>query len=210
MTVCLQRSVQIQDPSQPSEARRIAQSMAEDLGFIETRRAEAGIVVTEAARNVYLHGGGGEIVLCPWQDRNAGGLDILALDKGRGMEDVTQCMRDGFSTAGTPGTGLGAIARLASRFEIYSAPGQGTGIFARVEKENRAEEGLLTAAVSLPLGGEVACGDSWGEMHSPGRSVFIVADGLGHGQDAAEAAQEAVRIFHGVPDLNPKPMLMRI
>jgi anti-sigma regulatory factor (Ser/Thr protein kinase) len=210
MTLCPQRSVQIQDSSQPSEARRLAQSLAEDLGLTETRRAEAGIIVTEAARNVYLHGGGGEIVLCPWQGENSNGLDILALDRGRGMEDVSQCLRDGYSTAGTPGTGLGAISRLASRFEIYSAPGQGTGVFARVDGSSRTEQTFVSASICLPMAGERESGDSWGEAHFEGRSIFMVVDGLGHGEDAAEAAAEAIQIFRRAPELSPKPMLQRI
>jgi len=96
------------------------------------------------------------------------------------------------------------------RFEIYSVLGQGTCIFARVGNDRHAEQAFITAAISVPMTGESECGDSWSQAHFPGRSVFIVADGLGHGEDAAEAAQEAIQIFHRVPDLGPKPMLQRI
>ena len=43
----------------------------------------------------------------------------------------TRCLTDGYSTAGTPGTGLGAVRRLANEFDIYSAPGEGTIVMAR-------------------------------------------------------------------------------
>src|SRR5579871_1733807 len=210
-TNCSQRSLVIQDLSQVSEARRIAQSMANDLQLNEIRRGQAGIIVTEAARNVFLHGRGGEIVLCPWTDNEGGGLDIVAIDKGPGMEDVARCLRDGYSTTGTSGNGLGAISRLADRFEIWSAAGQGTAILARVlNKRNPSPDSFLTGTISVPITGETECGDNWAELHTVDRSVFIVTDGLGHGRAAAEASREAIKVFRQVPELSPEKMLLRI
>ena len=62
------------------------------------------------------------MLLRPLEHEDRLGIEILALDRGPGMADVGRCLRDGFSTAGTPGTGLGAIARLSSFFDVYSAP----------------------------------------------------------------------------------------
>ncbi len=65
--------------------------------------------------------------------RERSGIDMLALDKGKGIEDVTSALQDGYSTAGTPGNGLGAMPRLASTFQVYSsAEANGTAVFARV------------------------------------------------------------------------------
>lgn len=211
MTACIQRSVQIRDASQPSEARRVSQSMAEALGFTATKRGETGIIVAEAARNIYAHGGGGEIILGPWSSQSGAGLDILALDKGPGMQDVALCMRDGYSTAGTAGTGLGAIFRLASTFEIYSVKDQGTAIFAGVHANgDLPRQAFLTGVISLPFAGETACGDAWAVEHRAGHSRFIVADGLGHGKDASKASQEALEVFHRSSDLTPEKMLLRM
>ena len=57
-----------------------------------------------------------------WNPGRAARLDVLALDRGPGMSDVDRCLADGYSTAGSPGTGLGAIGRLADQFDIYSSP----------------------------------------------------------------------------------------
>jgi anti-sigma regulatory factor (Ser/Thr protein kinase)/serine/threonine protein phosphatase PrpC len=211
MKYYLQRSIPIRDASQPSAARRLALSMAETLEFNVTKRGETGIIVTEAARNVYIHGGGGEMVLGPWRIQEATGIDILALDQGPGMQDVARCIRDGYSTGGTAGTGLGAISRLASVFEVYSLEAQGTAILAQVVGKNGLNcQPFQTGAVSIPQAGETVCGDSWGEMHLRGRSLFIVADGLGHGKAAAEASQEAIRVFYNAPELGPEQMLRRM
>ena len=205
----LQRAIRIADPSQPSEARRMALALADKLQFNDTRRGETAIVVTEAARNVLLHGHGGEIVLSTWTNGEGRALDILALDKGPGMKDLAECLQDGYSTGGTPGTGLGAISRIASIFEVHSTERAGTALFARLQEQNPAQAHFVTGAVCLPITGEMECGDAWAARHQPGRSIFIVADGLGHGPGAAEAANEAIRIFEARSDETPHQILTR-
>ncbi|HET8623548.1 MAG TPA: SpoIIE family protein phosphatase, partial [Gemmatimonadales bacterium] len=109
--------------------------------------------------------------------------------------------RDGYSTAGTPGTGLGAVARTADVFDIHAAPGMGTVVFARVWKREptparwRTGSGLEIGAVCLPRRGERICGDAWAAGSADGGTMLLVADGLGHGPDAAAAAAAAIRIF---------------
>jgi Stage II sporulation protein E (SpoIIE) len=123
----------------------------------------------------------------------------LALDRGPGMADVDRCLTDGFSTAGSPGTGLGAMSRLSGCFEIHSVPGVGTATLARLWQgtghPSPPHSGPEYGAVSLPLAGEEACGDLWAIEEVRGLTLLLVVDGLGHGPQAAEAAREAVRIF---------------
>jgi anti-sigma regulatory factor (Ser/Thr protein kinase) len=202
------------DPSQTGNARRQALSLAAAMDFDELRQGQLGIIVTEAARNIAAHAGQGEIILSGWTYNRIAGIDMLALDKGQGIENISAAMEDGYSTAGTPGNGLGAIARLAGTFQVYSSSGNGTAIFARVlrtahdsENESRAYE---MSAISIPVTGETVCGDAWSAERSPGRSLYIVADGLGHGPSAAEAAGEAVRIFHLVSQFEPDRILSEI
>jgi len=188
------------DLSQTGSARRQALSLAAAMEFDELRQGQLGIIVTEAARNIAAHAGQGEIVLSTWTDGKKAGIDMLALDKGKGIDDVTAALRDGYSTAGTPGNGLGAMLRLAGTFQVYSSPANGTAVFARVLRTahdvEREPHAYKMTAISVPITGESVCGDAWSAEHGPGRSVYIVADGLGHGPLAAEAAAEAVRIFH--------------
>jgi anti-sigma regulatory factor (Ser/Thr protein kinase) len=202
------------DPSQTGNARRQALSLAAAMDFDELRQGQLGIIVTEAARNIAAHAGQGEIILSPWTYERIAGIDMLALDKGQGIENISAAMEDGYSTAGTPGNGLGAISRLAGTFQVYSSSGNGTAIFARVlrtahdtESESRSYE---MSAISIPITGETVCGDDWSAERSPGRSLYIVADGLGHGPAAAEAAREAVRIFHLVSQFEPDRILSEV
>ena len=181
------------------------------MGFDEIRQGQLGIVVTEAAANIAAHAGQGEIILVPWLFRGDAGIDVMALDKGKGMANVGLSLEDGFSTAGTAGQGLGAVSRLAGMLQIYSVPDHGTVLFARLMRDSRTAEesssGYSLGVVSLPTTGETACGDAWTAHYSLGRSMYIVADGLGHGPLAAEAADEAIRIFRDAPHLSPEGML---
>src|SRR5262249_6562538 len=121
----------IDDATMAGEARRAAIATAGRLGFDEAERGEGAIVASEAAANLYKHAKCGEIVIQGLEHGAIGGVDILSLDRGPGMADVDRCRDDGFSTAGSNGTGLGAMARLSSIFDIHSFPGTGTAMLAR-------------------------------------------------------------------------------
>jgi hypothetical protein len=126
------------------------------------------------------------------------GVEMLALDKGSGIASVAESLRDGFSTAGSPGTGLGAVGRLSALFDIYSTPKAGTALLARFWPHRGAPDGdpFEVGAVSVPKPGEEVCGDGWAVVaRQPGGLVVLAVDGLGHGPEAARAAETAVRVF---------------
>jgi anti-sigma regulatory factor (Ser/Thr protein kinase) len=196
------------------EARRAAAAVAGRLGFNETEAGKVALVVTEAANNLVKHGRGGEILLGPLEQDGVTLLEVLALDRGPGMADLGRCLRDGFSTAGTPGTGLGAIARLSAFFDIHSLPPTGTAVLSRLRSRSLprgpSASDLEVGAVCLPHPGEQVCGDAWAVEQTPGRGLFLVADGLGHGPAAAAAAREAVRVFRENVRLTPAEALRAI
>lgn len=205
--------ITLSDSSQTGNARRQALSLADSLGFDEIPLGQLGIVVTEAARNIETHAGQGEIILTPWRHGDIAGIDVLALDKGKGIENIAVSMQDGHSTAGTPGNGLGAMARLAGVFQIFSAAGTGTAIFARIfAKTNQQEspEAEDLGSICVPITGETLCGDAWEMDRAPGRTVYIMADGLGHGPIAAEASQEALRVFRANAKHSPERILSEV
>lgn len=201
----------ILESSQAGEARRIAMALASRLGFNETERGKVGIVVTEAANNLVRHAKDGELLLQARTRNHILGVEILALDKGPGIVNISECLRDGFSTAGTPGKGLGAISRLCVLFDIYSVPNVGTALlthlWASPLKALHLESNLELGVVCLPKIGEEVSGDAWASDHSSGRSLLLVADGLGHGPLAAQASLEAVRIFRENVRLSPKEII---
>lgn len=189
-------AIVINESSQAGEARRVALALASRLGFKETERGKVGIVVTEIANNLVQHTEGGVVLLRAIEQSDAIGIEVLSLDRGSGMADVEECLQDGFSTAKTPGNGLGAVRRLSSLFEIYSVPDQGTALLVQLWSSiPPLETSLEVGVVCLPKSGETVSGDDWATQIDRHRSVLLVADGLGHGPDAANAAAKAVRSF---------------
>jgi anti-sigma regulatory factor (Ser/Thr protein kinase) len=179
------------DRSSAGEARRVAVTAAQSLGFDAKRRSDIGIAATEAATNVVLHAGAGEFLVCPFQRGASAWLDLIALDSGPGIRDVTRAFEDGYSTVGTAGQGLGAVQRLSSACSLYSLPHRGTVFWSRFQLSPGSADPLY-GVVNIPMKGETACGDAFLALPGASRSLYMVVDGLGHGAYAAEAAEEAV------------------
>ncbi|MDB5295192.1 MAG: hypothetical protein JWO31_1175, partial [Phycisphaerales bacterium] len=118
----------VADPSQVGEARRAGVALSDRLGFTETARGALALILTEAANNVLRHGRGGELVVRPLDRGPVGGVEVLAIDRGPGIANVRRAMEDGFTTGSTPGTGLGAIRRLSSEFDLFSATAGRPGV----------------------------------------------------------------------------------
>lgn len=195
--------IEVREKADVGEVRRRAVQLARSLGFAEEREGRAALLATELAGNVFKHGGGGEVLLRSVEEESPPGIEFLGLDRGLGMGDVGGCLRDGFSTAGTPGTGLGAMRRLSDLFDLYTRPGGGTAVLLRLFRERPARPGVFeVGAVCLPLAGEQLGGDGWAFAASGSRGRLVVADGLGHGPLAAEAADAVLEAFWRNPFLD--------
>jgi anti-sigma regulatory factor (Ser/Thr protein kinase) len=192
-------AIPIRETSQIAEARREAIAVARRNGFKEGDSGRVGLVATELGTNLVKHGRGGELLIGVIEDNEVSGIELLAIDQGPGIGNVEQCLRDGYSSAGTAGNGLGAVIRQSHLVDIASWPGFGTGVLARVQpgppSPKRYASRTGWGAVSVALPGQDVCGDSW-SVEVNGATTYFVADGLGHGPDAAEASVEAVRLFH--------------
>jgi anti-sigma regulatory factor (Ser/Thr protein kinase) len=209
----LSRMVSLSDFSSTAEARRAGARMAASLGLNEKKSGETAIVITEAARNAVVYGGGGQLVLSGIKSKHETRMEILALDRGPGIADLSRALQDGYSTGGTPGTGLGAIKRMAEVFDVFSNA-KGTAIFARIEQPE-SELRLRKSSVELaglvsPIAGETASGDNLAWEMNGDRCIVMVADGLGHGPQAAEAADEAVRVFRAHSSESPASLISRV
>jgi anti-sigma regulatory factor (Ser/Thr protein kinase) len=201
--------IPIDDRTQVGEARRAGQDMAEALGLGATQAGQVALAVTEAATNIVKHAGTGKILLAPLARAGAAGLEILALDRGPGIANIGASLRDGYSTAGSMGAGLGALSRVSPSFELYSQPDRGTALRLEVWGTTHvplAHE-LELGAVCLPKKGEEAPGDSWLLEASGEYRTVLVVDGLGHGPHAAVAARRATDVFAANPAATPGALL---
>ena len=196
-------AVQIADPSQIGEARRLATKLAAAGGLDETATGRVSLIVTELGTNILKHAVRGEMTLRLERTDAGASVEVLAIDAGPGIPDVDRAIRDGYSTAGSSGTGLGAVGRLAATFDVFSARGRGTVAVARISSPGwrplRAP--LQLGVVRVPKAEETECGDDWSlSIRESGSAMLLVADGLGHGIAAAEASSLAARVASERPE----------
>jgi anti-sigma regulatory factor (Ser/Thr protein kinase) len=203
-------ALSMSEESQVGEARRLAANLSVVLGFDQTEQGKVAIVVTEATKNLVKHAQNGELLLQPLYTPEGVGIEIMALDSAPGIQNVIQSLQDGFSTAGTPGTGLGAIQRLSAEFDIYSLPQVGTALIARLWAREVRQPLLEIGTVNLPKRRGEISGDAWAVVQQPDRALILVADGLGSGALAAEASRTAVNIFQENTELHPQAILEKI
>lgn len=203
-----QRRFEIGDPSSVSFARRSIGELAHGVGFDDTMLGRLAIVVTECGTNQLKHAQRGELLVRPIARAEGGGsaspevygIELLAIDSGPGILDLHACFADGYTTAGSPGNGMGAIQRLSDELDIWSAPGLGTVL--RIVIWSDASTAVpshpapvVYGAINLPLEGETLCGDLWTCGYAGSEFVVLVADGLGHGPLANTAALAATETF---------------
>ena len=202
-------AIAVEDPSQVGEARRTAMGLAADAEFDEQLRSDVGIVVTEAATNVLKHAGQGELLVRVLESTGGSGLEVICVDRGQGIADVGESLRDGVSSRGTMGGGFGAMRRLADDFAIYSFAGVGTALVCRFWRKDVPERRatIAMAGLSVAMPGESVCGDGWSATSAPAGTTILMADGLGHGVAAAQAAETAVRLFREQPTHHPEALM---
>jgi anti-sigma regulatory factor (Ser/Thr protein kinase) len=207
----LQTRHPIEEETQVGEARRQALQLAQHHGLDAAAAGRVAIAATELATNLLRHAGGGELLVQALLYGDGPLIELMAIDRGPGMQDVERCLADGYSTAGSAGTGLGAIRRLAAEFDIYSIAGEGTVVLARLGATaytGRSQTPRF-GAINVAVTGESECGDSWRLATHEDVTAIMIADGLGHGSLAAHAARCATAAFEAAPFDAPREVLER-
>ena len=217
-----QLCLDVREQSDIGECRRAASRLAQERGFDEEEVGKVAIVATELGTNLVRHGGGGAMLLQLLEDGTMPQLEIVAIDRGPGMRDVAECLRDGYSSAGTPGTGLGAASRLSAAFDLFSARDKGTVVLSRVARNEAGARSagasagrpigdrLEFGAICVPLAGETACGDAWRIAEDEAKVSLLVTDGLGHGPLAAAASRTATETFEDRPLDDPVSIMQNL
>jgi len=194
--------IHVAEQSQVGEARRAAARLCAAHGLDETTRGRVALLVTELGTNLARHAKGGRLLMDCCASAEGFRFEILSIDSGPGMADVGRCLRDGYSSGNTPGTGFGAVQRLSTDFSVFSAPGKGTVILSRVwapiplaPNPAPTPPRFAYAGICLAAPGEDVSGDAWQIRVSADTARIAMVDGLGHGPLAAEAASVAIATF---------------
>jgi serine/threonine-protein kinase RsbT len=112
-------------------ARQKGRALATELGFSAVDATLIATAISELARNILAYARKGEITLQGIHGSSRTGISVVSLDRGPGIADIAQAMRDGFSTSGSLGLGLPGVRRLMDDFEITSRLGEGTKVVVR-------------------------------------------------------------------------------
>lgn len=174
-------------------------ALAVSANFNEGKIGEIDIVVAEMVSNLVKHAGGGHVLVKLIEEDGVQGIEIISIDNGRGMADVSRMVADGVSTKNTLGHGLGSMKRLSNVFQVYSQKDWGTIILTRLFNEELPRFKKASAkevrSVVLPKPGEEVCGDGFFYTITSDYVKLFLGDGLGHGPEAAHAVQAAGKIF---------------
>ena len=162
------RWLRVEDPSAAAACRGAALALASRLEFPAARADQVALAVTEAASNLHKHASQGAMLLRIGRDGDKPGIEMVTIDAGPGVQDTSAALRDGHSTSGTLGVGLGTIRRLADFYDLYSAPGHGTVLVARFWPAPRPGRRPATRAWSgrSPVKPSAATPSGW-----PGRTA---------------------------------------
>jgi serine/threonine-protein kinase RsbT len=128
MAVVRDEELSLRTEDEVVRVRQVAREWAISLGFGLVDQTKIVTAASELARNTVIYGGGGLVRLQALNDGSRRGLRLSFEDKGPGIPDLQQALKDGYSTGTGLGLGLGGAKRLMSEFEIDSTPGQGTRV----------------------------------------------------------------------------------
>ena len=180
-------------------------AIANRLGISDLKRENMLLVAAELASNNIKHAGGRGMIQV-WQQPGPV-IDILALDYGPGIADLSQAEEDGYSTANTFGKGLGAIRRLSDETYIYTQQENGdtvkkwsgTVFLARfhADEKKRGMPGIGLGLFSRSLSDMRYNGDRIYLQKIGKRLCWLHLDGLGHGEEAQATTDNlAVLLSH--------------
>jgi anti-sigma regulatory factor (Ser/Thr protein kinase) len=218
--------IPVQDSTRVRDVRVATEVACATTGLDAHATAVAALVATELATNLVKHASGGRIVIDltgPADTLAPAGpcVQITSLDHGPGMGDIAAALHDGYTTAPSSlGAGLGACRRISSDFDLHSRPGRGTVAVARISPARppvtssswpaSSRTGARAGGINTSLGNAEHSGDAFVWVRSGARVTVMLADGLGHGDKAAQASTAAVADLHRTAHLPPAEILRHL
>jgi anti-sigma regulatory factor (Ser/Thr protein kinase) len=203
----------ITDEASVATARTAARDAGAAAGLDATARERLAVVVSELGHNQRKHAAGGAVALRQVTRHGVVGVEIIAADRGEGILDPTRALAGdpsaGITAAGKGGLGIGlsSVLRQADEVDADVRWGEGTCIRARVfaAPVPRSEVAILgRAGPDDPVSGDDAT-----FVRGDAGVLVAVADGLGHGPAARDAALKAIAVVHGAAHLPLAEIFMR-
>jgi serine/threonine-protein kinase RsbT len=108
--------------------RKQVRERAVAIGLSLVDQTKLVTAASELARNTLKYGGGGEAHVDSLRDGFHHGIGLIFVDRGPGIGNVDEALRDGYTTGGGLGLGLGGAKRLVDEFDIESRLKEGTAV----------------------------------------------------------------------------------
>ncbi|MCT4368833.1 ATP-binding protein [Yangia mangrovi] len=198
--------VEIDDRSAVAVIRRLARRHAAEMGLPEQRIDELAIVASEATTNVLRYADRGRALIDVQRNAGSERLVMIFTDRGPGISDIDRMFQDGESSTDSAGLGLGAIRRLSDTFDIYSSAESGTTMVCTFTARPEVPElGIDAVALRVCHPQEQVCGDDFQLRQTRGATDVLLCDGLGHGPEAAAAAEEVMEAARRAGGLSQDP-----
>lgn len=182
-------------------------------GFSKIKIAHIDIIIAEITSNLLKYTSGyAEILVAVVSQKTNEYIEIISIDNGPGMVDLSMMVMDGVSTSNTMGHGLGSIKRLSDYFSVYSLKKWGTILLCRLYKHDDFKEfnQIQVRSLTIAKPAETVSGDGSVYKLSDRYFKLLEMDGLGHGEEANEAVKEATKAFQLCPYHTPSEIIRYI
>jgi len=200
--------VRISGPSQIVEARHAALRLGLERELDDSTRGRIAVIVTELGTNLVRHATGGRLLIgCHAHDHGCE-LEVISIDSGPGIPGHNRCIQHAQAVGAKPATGLSNVQRLSTDFSMFSVVGRGTVLLSRAWVPKPSSPAAASprthfehSGICLASSGE-SMSDAWDIRIEKDSATIVVADGVGHGLQGADASAtvlEAVGEEHGSP-----------
>lgn len=168
-------------------------------------------VVTELGTNLLRFAKTGRLLIA--RRAHAKDIEVISVDEGPGFVFYDFLNSAINATVRGPKTGLSAVREASDDFAIHSDVPSGTVLVARIRSgpPSQSENSpFRLGAICVPAPYETMCGDGWASAEQDGSLTLLMADGLGHGPEAAKASQAATEVFSAHPSGDLGDLLQRV
>jgi len=208
------KSYKVEERSYVAFVKREIHNLVKTV-FDTQRVGEIDIVVSELTSNLIKYAGSGELLYRLVTEDENPLFELICLDNGPGIKNVSHSMKDGVSSRSSLGQGIGSVMRLSNFAQFYSLLDWGTICYARFgpsqnEKSFEVKPSLLIRSLSVCKPGEFVCGDGYAAKYDKRGIAILTGDGLGHGPHAKEAIDQAIRSFHETAETDPAVLIRKI
>jgi anti-sigma regulatory factor (Ser/Thr protein kinase) len=207
-------SYEIEDRSFVAFVKREIHNGAVQAGFSEGRIGTVDLAVSELTSNIIKHAAKGELLYRFSSEGNRSLFEVICLDNGPGIKDISHAMKDGVSTTKTLGQGLGALERLCAFFQIYSISKWGTVAYCKIYADTLQTSVDLSEikfkGLNVCKPGQQVSGDGFQITVDVDHTRIFMGDGLGHGREAYDAVQLAITNFRMINNNDPAQILRDI